>query len=211
MSDERNPAAGGPGIVLLGDSILDNKSYTEGEPSVVEHLNAILDGQGWAQNLAVDGSSSINVQEQLAGIPADATHIVLSSGGNDALQYEGLLGADVGTMAEALTVFIEPMRTFRADYEALQSQLLPHRQRGVQLLVCTIFNGNFPEPYHSLIRVALALFNDIIYQLSHEYDYPTLELRRICTEASDYANPIEPSGSGGRKIAQAIAAHALAH
>ena len=208
MSNERNPAAAGPGIVLLGDSILDNKSYTEGEPSVVEHLNAILGGHGWAQNLAVDGSSSINVPEQLASMPAEATHIVLASGGNDALQYEGLLGADVGTMAEALAVFIEPLRTFRANYEALQSRLLPHRQRGIQLLVCTIYNGNFPEPYDSVIRVALGLFNDIIYQLSHDYDYPTLELRRICTQASDYANPIEPSGPGGRKIAQAIVAHA---
>ena len=27
----------------------------------------------------------------------------------------------------------------------------------------------------------------------------------ICTEAADYANPIEPSGHGGQKIAQAIA------
>jgi hypothetical protein len=31
-------------------------------------------------------------------------------------------------------------------------------------------------------------------------------LRLVCTEPSDYANPIEPSGSGGRKIALAIAA-----
>lgn len=110
-------------------------------------------------------------------------------------------------MAEALRVFIEPMRAFRADYEAVQSRLLPYRQRGVQIVVCTIYNGNFSEPCDSVIRVALALFNDVIYLVSHEHDYPMLELRRICTEASDYANPIEPSGSGGRKIAQAIAAH----
>ncbi len=29
--------------------------------------------------------------------------------------------------------------------------------------------------------------------------------RWICTHPSDYANPIEPSGSGGSKIARAIA------
>jgi hypothetical protein len=28
----------------------------------------------------------------------------------------------------------------------------------------------------------------------------------VCAEESDYANPIEPSGSGGKKIAAAIAA-----
>jgi hypothetical protein len=32
-----------------------------------------------------------------------------------------------------------------------------------------------------------------------------IDLRLICVEPSDYANAIEPSGQGGRKIAQAIA------
>ena len=32
-----------------------------------------------------------------------------------------------------------------------------------------------------------------------------IDLRLVCCEAADYANPIEPSGSGGRKIAKAIA------
>ena len=32
-----------------------------------------------------------------------------------------------------------------------------------------------------------------------------LELRAICTDPADYANPIEPSGQGGLKIARAIA------
>jgi hypothetical protein len=27
----------------------------------------------------------------------------------------------------------------------------------------------------------------------------------VCTEPADYANPIEPSGSGGLKIARAVA------
>lgn len=32
-----------------------------------------------------------------------------------------------------------------------------------------------------------------------------IELRAICREPCDYANPIEPSDEGGRKIARAIA------
>jgi hypothetical protein len=31
-----------------------------------------------------------------------------------------------------------------------------------------------------------------------------IDLRAICTEVGDYANPIEPSVRGGKKIAQAI-------
>jgi hypothetical protein len=36
-----------------------------------------------------------------------------------------------------------------------------------------------------------------------------IELRAICREPSDDANPIEPSGRGGLKIARAIASWAL--
>ena len=34
---------------------------------------------------------------------------------------------------------------------------------------------------------------------------PVIDLRLICTEPADYANPIEPSVQGGQKIASAIA------
>jgi hypothetical protein len=34
---------------------------------------------------------------------------------------------------------------------------------------------------------------------------PAIELRHVCTEPADYANPIEPSVRGGAKIARAIA------
>jgi hypothetical protein len=34
---------------------------------------------------------------------------------------------------------------------------------------------------------------------------PAIDLRLVCTEPADYANPIEPSGRGGLKIAGAIA------
>jgi hypothetical protein len=33
---------------------------------------------------------------------------------------------------------------------------------------------------------------------------PVIDLRLVCTEPADYANPIEPSSRGGEKIARAI-------
>ena len=52
---------------------------------------------------------------------------------------------------------------------------------------------------------ALSLFNDVILRAAIDNGVDVIELRAICTEPSDYANPIEPSGSGGLKIAKAIA------
>jgi hypothetical protein len=52
------------------------------------------------------------------------------------------------------------------------------------------------------------MFNDVILLTAFELSLPVIELRLVCNEPADYANPIEPSGRGGRKIALAIT-HAL--
>lgn len=74
-------------IVLLGDSIFDNARYVPGGPSVVEHLRRALPAAWRATLLAVDGSVAADVVRQLADLPADATHLVVSAGGNDALGH----------------------------------------------------------------------------------------------------------------------------
>ncbi len=49
------------------------------------------------------------------------------------------------------------------------------------------------------------MFNDVIARTAHAHGLDLIELRLVCTKPSDYANPIEPSGAGGAKIARAIA------
>jgi len=51
--------------------------------------------------------------------------------------------------------------------------------------------------------VALMTFNDVILRCGIERGLSIIDLRLICNEKSDYTNPIEPSGSGGLKIAKA--------
>lgn len=73
------------------------------------------------------------------------------------------------------------------------------------LVVCTIYNGNFPEPaYQQRVAVALTVFNDVILRVGVEHRLKVIDLRFICSAPQDYANPIEPSATGGGKIAQAI-------
>ena len=73
-------------VILLGDSIFDNAPYVPGKPPVVEQLQSLLPG-GWeATLLAVDGHVTNDVPGQLARLPEDSTHLVVSVGGNDALQ-----------------------------------------------------------------------------------------------------------------------------
>lgn len=53
--------------------------------------------------------------------------------------------------------------------------------------------------------VLLGVFNDVIARAARRRGLPVIELRDVCTEPTDYANPIEPSVAGGEKIAHAIA------
>lgn len=78
-------------IALLGDSILDNRAYTRGEPDVVAHLRRVLPPSFQATLCAIDGSMTGDLVQQIARIPADASHLVVSIGGNDALQNIDLL------------------------------------------------------------------------------------------------------------------------
>ncbi len=190
-------------IVLLGDSIFDNAAYTRGQPDVVAHLRGMLP-QGWqATLLAVDGATTTRLKAQLERLPADATHLVVSIGGNDALGHIDMLSLRVRSTAEALAIFAERIARFERDYRGAVTPVLAS---GPQVTLCTIYNGDLQDQTQATAaRVGLTLFNDVIVRVALEHGTGLIDLRLVCTGRSDYANPIEPSGSGGRKIAARIA------
>lgn len=192
-----------PHVILLGDSIFDNGSYTAGKPAVIAQVRDSLP-TGWkATLLAVDGATTEGIPSQLARRPADATHLVLSIGGNNALMRQDLLDMPVRSTAIAFTLFSSVIQDFEAAYrKAVAACLKP----GLPLVVCTIYNGRFQDAaYQQRVAVAIAAFDDAIIRIGVEKQLKVIELRHICNRPEDYANPIEPSSVGGAKIAKAIA------
>ncbi len=189
-------------IVLLGDSIFDNRSYTSGQPDVVTHLRGLLPSGVVATLLAVDGSRSADLENQVAILPGNVTSGVVSVGGNDALLNADILNLTVSSTRHALHLFGERVSKFERDY---RSAILGVLRRIPELTVCTIYNGDLPGEQAPSARVALMMFNDVILRVAFELRLAVVDLRSVCCERSDYANPIEPSGSGGAKIARAIA------
>jgi hypothetical protein len=192
----------GPHVALLGDSIFDNRAYTGGAPDVITHLRGLLPPPWRATLVAVDGDTSADLPARLGDVPGDATHLVVSIGGNDALGNSDLLAMPVASTADALALFGDRIASFEEDYRAALAAVLA---LGRETTVCTIYNGNLEPDYAPLARVALMTFNDVILRVAFERRLTVIDLRLVCTQPSDYANPIEPSGSGGRKIATAIA------
>jgi hypothetical protein len=168
---------------------------------VISHLRAFLPS-GWrASLLAVDGSTTRDLDQQVHRVPPDATQVVLSIGGNDALLNSDVLNMRVSSTAEALRLFGERAYAFKASYDSALDRILA---LGRRTTVCTVYEGNLEPQFAFEARVALMLFNDAILRAAFERGADVIDLRLVCTDPADYANPIEPSGPGGSKIARAI-------
>ena len=190
-------------IVLLGDSIFDNAAYVAGAPDVVRQVRQRLPDGSRATLLAVDGGTTRSVRDQLRLLPPDATHLIVSVGGNDALGHSDFLGAPARSTAEALMGLADLGDGFERDYLAMLNGVLA---RGLPTAICTVYYPRFPEATLQRVAVAaLTVFNDCIIRAAFAHGIPLIDLRLICTEASDYANAIEPSACGGEKISRAIA------
>jgi hypothetical protein len=191
-------------IALLGDSIFDNAVYVDG-PDVIAHLRGML-GEGWrASLLAVDGSVTTDIAAQLDGLPSDVTHLVISIGGNDILHHVGMLEQSVQTVGEAMALLAAAQAEFAGAYRAMLGSL---HNRDVPTAVCTIYDTNPGEPLGLLVATALGIFNDVVTRNAFAAGLDLIDLRLVCTQAADYANPIEPSVQGGAKIAAAVARYA---
>jgi lysophospholipase L1-like esterase len=190
-------------VVLLGDSIFDNRVYVSPEPDVRSQLLARLGTGSKVTLLAVDGHVTADVtRRQLERVPEDATHLVVSVGGNDALGHASILGERASSVAKAVDRLAQAQSSFARAYAEMVDAVA---QRRVPTSVCTIYDANYPEPQRRLVVTALALFNDVITRAAFSRGLSLIDLRLICNAPADYANPIEPSAQGGDKIAAAIA------
>jgi lysophospholipase L1-like esterase len=195
-------------LVLLGDSIFDNAAYVAGGTPVLEHVKLHLPKDWRATLLAVDGNITVDVARQLAHLPADATHLFISIGGNDALQASGILFQPVARAEELLRELSDVQRTFQLEYRAMLQAVLEKR---LPTAVCTIYDSIPGMQRWEL--TPLSIFNDVIVREAARAGVVVLDLRELCTEPGDYSpvSPIEPSTGGGQKIARAVVQAATSH
>ncbi len=196
----------GKHIVLLGDSIFANAAYVGGGADVIEQLGRRLPLGARATLNALDGSVTSGIKLQLQIAPKDATHFVVSAGGNDALHHASLIGEQVSSVGEAMEKLATVRESFAQDYGTMLDDVVA---RGVPVAVCTIYDARFPDAQQRrLSSLGLTIFNDCITREAAARGLALIDLRLILTADGDLANPIEPSVAGGAKIARAIAAFA---
>ena len=192
-------------IILLGDSIIDNREYVRsGEPDVACQLEILLPHHTVVKR-AVDGATTADVLASQIGEVERAEHIILSAGGNDALGHIDLLEEVIEKRAKDVLVRLWSIREeFRRSYTALLTRLALARR---PVLVLTVYNPcfhahGFDAAYQQAAESAMSIFNDVIQQEARRRSFEVLELRTLFDDQADYANPIEPSAIGGVKLAK---------
>ena len=207
-------------IVLLGDSIFDNISYVDpGEQDVPKQLRALVRGGDYkVTNLAVDGHVTRHIVTQLNNLPSDATHLFLSVGGNDGLGHLSIFNDNIDTIGDALQKMYLIGENFKKAYSAMLDSVLMHK---LPTAVCNIYYPRFfsssldrvvsylpmmmdGEKLQQMTMAAETIFNDIIMFEVFKRKLPLIDLRILCNDDQDFANPIEPSCIGGMKIAKTI-------
>lgn len=185
-------------IVLLGDSIFDNKKYVKDEQkSVIDHLRSKLQKRATGTLLAQDGAVARDLLDQVQKLPHDTSHIIVSCGGNDALKMLTVLYEESVGVRESLLKLAPKIEQFKKDYQLVLGTL---RKTNLSLIICTIYEdipNLAPEE-----RLVLSFFNDTIVKEALKYSIEVIDLRHVCTEEIDYSmiSPIEPSEIGGEKI-----------
>lgn len=190
-----------PHAVLLGDSIFDNGAYVPGGPAFADQLRAALSEEWEVSLLAVDGHVTDDVEAQLAEIPNDATHLVVSCGGNDALNYLPFLSEKAKSVGEVLSRLAQIRSDFGERYRRMLEKVVA-TQRDVA--ICTVYDC-IPD-LEPMAHAALSMFNEVILREAISEKVTIIDLRLVCTERSDYSelSPIEPSEMGGAKIAAVV-------
>lgn len=194
-------------VVLLGDSIFDNAAYVPKGSAVIDQLRERSPDEWKATLLAVDSTVADDVTRQIRGLPEDATHLVISTGGNNALLNGDIVEDTDHNAAEGWAHASVIQEQFAHEYREMLSVVLAKR---LPTVLCTIYDTIRDLPQKAI--TALSIFNDVILREGFRHGLPMLDLRLICNEAHDYSDisSIEPSEVGGVKIVRGII-HVLAN
>lgn len=175
-------------ILLLGDSILDNRVYVSSGQSVADLLQKATLEPGYEVGLfAVDGATIREVEAQINQLPMEyntaETILVLSVGGNDFLY-----GSDYATTERAYVRLVE-------------------RLRG-SFGLCKLYLVNLYRPLDPLFAIYYRIidkWNRLLQEIVQKgIADGVVDVFSVINEPEDLVMKIEPSATGGAKIVAAI-------
>jgi hypothetical protein len=184
-------------IILLGDSILDNRSYVFPKKSIA---NIIEDrNQGETYCYAKDGATLSDVYKQIEFIPKEINaYIFLSVGGNNILNhYEHCADCFMDKNSDD---FLNS--TFDIFKDLVKSITIRCPNNKLYLLDIYYPNDEKYQIYYNIV----SKWNQMLYAFALNNDNVSgvLQISNGLTTEDDFVYNIEPSLQGGYKIAEKI-------
>lgn len=183
--------------ILMGDSILKNNAYVADGKSI-ETL--ITERNNKIYCFAEDNSkiSDIFMQVNKLSLELDTsnTYIFLSAGGNNIIAHYIDQNHDITD-----TSILNPM--FSAYKNLIKS--IQTRLPKAKIILLDIYYPNNLQ--YKQFRSIIKEWNDMIYEFSKKSKnniYSVIKISNYLTQSEDFSFGIEPSSSGGKKIANLI-------
>ena len=178
-------------VVLLGDSVLKNESYVKTGLSVSEYVKSQTSS---TYCYALNDSTIVDVYHQLGQIPLDYNDpncsIFLSVGGND------ILSNHIEDKEALRPIFIAYTKLIRSIKTKMDKSKL--------FLVNIYYPSSLKYSQYTPILVEWnQMIDDYAYESANNIS-GVVRLNEILKEKSDFTHEIEPSESGGLKVAKAI-------
>jgi hypothetical protein len=181
--------------ILLGDSILKNNSYVKNGKGIDDILNEKTNGN--TKCYAKDESTIVDIYSQLDSIPSDLNKdsniIFLSVGGNDILNNY----ADKEVSVKDTKVLDPIFNAYKNLIKSIQTKM-----NDSKLVLLDIY-------YPTNIKLAqykpiLEEWNRLISDFASTNNLQVINISSNLIESTDFTLNIEPSESGGEKIASNI-------
>lgn len=184
-------------VILLGDSILQNKLYVKEGHTVEDILKRKAPNLN-IYNFAKDDSTIVDVYEQLGKIQVDlnneSTIVFLSTGGNDFLKnYQYDKGDPINK---------HDLEVMFNAYKKLVSSIQTRMPQSQIVLLDIYYPINMKYKQY---RPVLEKWNQMLtIFVNKNQNFKLLKISELLVEPDDYTLNIEPSEVGGEKIVNKI-------
>lgn len=180
---------------FLGDSILKNDQYVKNGKTVDQYLKE-KSGR-LIYNYALDNTKIVDIYSQLNKIPLDVDSsyntVFLSVGGNDILSFYSDQGNDTNNTSQ-----LQPMIS---AYDKLVKSIQTKMSDSKIVLLDLYYPSNIKyQQYYPVIKEWNKLLKD--YASNNQLDL--LETSSLLTKEEDFTFSIEPSSTGGEKLADSM-------
>lgn len=195
---EVGPKSSVSAIVLLGDSILNNEHYVSFSDTVFAHLKeeagkASVPVFQYAEDnaLMTDVSQQIELMTGVDRFNTPSAKVVLSVGGNHLLNKR--------PFQLSATVVDELFSQWKEVLAKLKTRL-----PNASVLVLNIYEPS--NPLFSRYTPFIAQWNQLVAKNADNagQTYDVVDVHALLNSADDFVADVEPSASGGKKIASAI-------